>query len=571
MKILDWAGGLFRWVAGAVAPMFVRPVAPVPLAWFAHGLLVLLLVIGAWVLHNRTGWITLRPDVGRFTPYWLPTVVLLVYLLLWAAAVLRDLLAPVQPTEEFPDLDAAWAGVLSALENQGIPLRDTPLYLVLGELPAGFDPLFRAMPHGLSVSGGNPSGASLQVFANRDAIYLTVPGATLLGAQAASAVIELVGVSPTESLNLMASIGIGGSIGLAGFGSLMAGSLAVGESMARGGRSIAGSIGGSIGMGGQFQEIQQIIQKAREQGRPLTAQEKERMKELSDHSRPKSRRTPTKTAPRGNEPANVLQNPPLIAEAEARMNYLCELVSSARWPASPVNGAILAVPITALDQDSSAQQWGLVARHDLNMLERYLRLHFPVFAVVGGVETLPGGGAFFDKFASDKTHRRLGKGFPLNPDVRLDQIGPAVEQVAEYVLAQLLPNAAMKLTRVTGHLASDTADNADLIRFSDAVRRRASHLGRLLSRAITGTSGKPVFGGCYLSVNLPSNPGEAVFVKELFDKVVGTSKCVAWTPDAYARDSAYRRATLLGNLALVALIILVVGLACYVGYKQFGR
>jgi hypothetical protein len=578
MKVLDWAGGLFRWVGGAVVPMFARPVAPVPLAWFAHVLLVLLLLVAAYVAQNRFGWtVSVKYGPGWFKPFWLSAVGLLVYLLLWAAGVLRDLLAPVQPAAEFPDLDDAWAGVVAALEQSAIPLRDTPLYLVLGDLPGGYEPLFRAVPHGLAVGGGNPSGASLQVFANRDAIYLTVPGATLLGAQAAMSVIELVGVSATDSVNLMASIGLGGSIGLTGsvgLGSVGAGGWlgSVGRGGSVGGAGLlAGSIGGSLGAGGPLDEIRRIIQEAKERGRPLTAAEKERMRQLSDETRAKSPTRKPKDGSRSAEAMNVLQNPPLVDEAEARAEHLSALIASARWPACPVNGVLLTIPATALEKDADAQQWGLVARHDLTALERHLRLRVPVFAVVGGVETLPGGGTFFDKFAPDKATRRLGKGFPLNPDVRPEQAAAAVEQAAEFVLGELLPHSAVKLTRVTGNLPADTAENAELVRFYDAARRRGPHLGRLLSRAVGGGDRPAVFGGCYLAVVPGSNPTEAVFVKELFEKVLTTAKCVAWTPAAYARDSAFRMKALAGNAALAVLVLAVLGLAGYVGYLNFGR
>ena len=57
------------------------------------------------------------------------------------------------------------------------------MFLVFGEFPSGFDALFRALPGGLTVAGGSAPGSPIRAFANRDGIYLTVPGASLLGIQ----------------------------------------------------------------------------------------------------------------------------------------------------------------------------------------------------------------------------------------------------------------------------------------------------------------------------------------------------------------------------------------------------
>ena len=563
--MLDWAGGLFRWVCGAVVPMFVRPVPPVPLAWFAHVLLVLLALVGSYLLFTHTGGAAEVQGAEGLKGYWLTALLLLLYLLAWAAAVLWEALAPSKPEAAFPDLDDAWAGARAALDKHGIGLADTPMYLVLGELPSGFEPFFRAMPGGLTVAGGNPSNAPLQVFANRDAIYLTVPGATLLGAQAATEIVELMGVPAGESVNMVASIGIGRSVMVAGFGSIAHhGSI--------GGSVGMGSVGMSIGGAAPDQELQRILKLAREQGRPLTDDERRRMKELSGSPQPGRRPAPAPGPAR--EPSadgNVLQNAYLVAQASARVAHLCNLIAAARYPLCPVNGAIVAVPVTALSQDVAAQQWGLVAKHDLTALEQALKLRFPVFTVVGGVETLPGGGTFFEKFAADKFDRRLGKGFPFNPDVRPDQVGPAAEKVAEWVLSDLLPYSALKLTRVSGNAATDTAENASLVRFLDAVRRRGAHLGRLVSRAVGDAAQVPVYGGAYLSVVLPSNPHEAAFAKEFFRKVEASQGYVAWTPDAYAAEASYRRMALIGNLFALLLVLAVLALGGYVAWVKFGK
>jgi len=560
MSISEMAGGIARWCAGAVVPMFAKPVAPVGLAWLAHVVLAVAVLVFAFLVQRWTGWVEVKRSPDWFKPYWLVTVALLVYLLLWAAGYLRDTLAPVRPEARYPDLDEAWEGVQSALRAQGISLQTTPLFLVLGEMPGGCEPLFRAMPHGLTVAGGNPSDWSLQIFGNRDAVFLTVPGASLLGAHSLCSVIDLSLGSPMDSMNVMASIGFGRSI-RAGFGSL---------SIGGGGGSLGGSIGASIGGGGAGDEIQRLIRAAREQGRALTATEKERIKELTDGGDPSRKRERRSLAGGGGGPASVLQNPALVAEAEGRIAHLCALLSTGRHPAHPACGALLAVPANALDADATAQQWGEVARHDFERLEHHLRVRFPIVALVTGMEAVPGGATFFEKFSVGQATRRLGKGFPMSPAVPAEQVQAGIDRTAKWVLGELLPSSALKLARVTGNLSADTADNAALCRFQYACRTRGQHLSRLLARAVTLPGRVPGFAGAYVTVPLASNPGEMAFARDLFAKLLTTTNVAAWTPEAFHRDAGFRRAAALTNLLAVAVVVLVVGLAGYVGYRQFG-
>jgi hypothetical protein len=592
MKMLDWAGGLFRWACGAVVPMFARPVPPVPPAWFAHVVLVGIGLVAAYLLQNGPLRDRIDPTFAPefFRPWWLTAVALILYLLAWGAAVLwellawaagyfRDMLAPTAPEARFPDLDEAWAGVTAALDGQGIPLSTTPLYLVLGEMPAGYDPFFRAIPHGLAVTGGNPSDSLLQVFANRDGVFLTVPGASLLGAHTSSLIIELTyGMTKGESQDVMGSIGLGGSLRLSrsvGLGSMMmpAAGLAGGGGSIAGSYagSYAGSIGGSFAAAPQMAEIQQIIQRVRQEGRPLTDAEREQMRRLSGAAGNGRVAAPPPRSHGGeSQPVNVLKNPALLAEAEDRITHLCDLIAAARSPAAPLNGVLLAVPSSALDDAATAEQWGEIARHDLIRFEESLGVRVPVYVVVGGLENLPGGVTFFEKFGAGKTGRRLGKGFPLSPAVPADQTSAGVDRTARWVLGDLLPFSALNLTRVTGNLPADTAENAGLFRFLDATRLRGKHLSQLLVRGVTLPDRVPGFAGCYVTVVLPSNPNEAAFARDLFVKMLGSVNNVAWTPAAFDRDGGYKRAAMLVNVTAVAVAVLTVVLAVYVGMRQLG-
>jgi IcmF-related N-terminal domain len=544
--MLDWAGRVFRWLAGAVVPMFARPTAPVGLAWFLH----VVFVIGAAVgLYFAQPLLSITQNITRgplwFRDFWLPALFLLAYLLTWSAAWLWALLAPGHPTTAFPDLDEAWAEILAAMAKAGIGLADTPMFLVLGEFPAGLEVLFRGLPHGLVVAGGSAPGSPIRAFANRDGIYIAIPGASLLGIQGWIATSDEEGLPFADSM--AGSMGVGASIGI---------DQSVGISM-------GGSIIGSVGVGAPLHEIQRIVRRAREENRALTEDEKKRIRDLSGKPAPAAHAPTAATS----GTVSILKNTRLVAEATARMEHVCGLIAAVRWPLCPVNGAILAVPVAASDRDDSAQQWGLVAREDLARATALLRLNFPVFALLGGVETLPGGATFFERLAAEKGAQRLGKGFPLNPDVSPASVAAEVEKAAGWVFGSLLPYYVFKQMRAES--PTDSRENAALFRFLAELRRRSPRLARLVSRAVTQDDVAPVFGGCYLAVATPSDPNDAKFAKEFFKKVESSQAAVAWTEDAYAHDAGYRSMARTGYAMLGLIFLGIVALGGYVAYVHF--
>jgi hypothetical protein len=181
---------------------------------------------------------------------------------------------------------------------------------------------------------------------------------------------------------------------------------------------------------------------------------------------------------------------------------------------------------------------------------------------------LPGGLTFFERFAAERGSQRLGKSFPLNPDLPPAAAGEEVEKATRWVFGSLLPYHIYKHTRMDG--PADSRENASLVRFLIELRRRAPRLARLVGRAVAPGQTIPEFGGCYLAVSMPGEAGEVKFAKEFFKKVESSQGYVAWTEDAYAEDASYRSMTRLGYLALAAIALGVLALAAYAGYEQFG-
>jgi len=550
MKLLDYSADLLRWMAGVVLPMVWPPTRPRGLAWFAHVVLIIAVAVGLWFLQPRLG---LTSQLGHgpvwFQPFWSTTLFLTGYALLWSAAWLWALLTPPAVVTIFPDLDECWATIQTALAKADIALDQTPLYLVFGEWPCGAEAVFRALPNGMLVAGATSANAPLRAFAHRDGIYITMSGASLLGFRG----------------ELSASVGDDESEGVGSmFQSVGMGARSVGISNSVGASYMASVGGGSVGTsGGQLSEIQRIMRQARDEGRALTEAERQRLRELTGSGDRGAQSSSGRTA----NQVGILQNPQIAGELAARLIHVCGLVKATRYPLCPINGAVVAVPATVCNDEASAQQWGLVAREDLVIAEECFRQRFPVYVLVNGVEQSRGGTEFFRRFAAEKGGR-VGKGFPLNPDLDAAAALQSLETPARWVAAGLLPYWALRFMSAEGG-PNDRAVNADLFRFVCDVQKKSAGLAGLVGRtAMLYEDRTPLFGGTYLTVVLPEKPTEARFAKEFFAKVHETRSSVAWTPQAYAEESSYRRAVKVGYFIMLVVLASLLALAAYVAYAK---
>jgi hypothetical protein len=121
------------------------------------------------------------PWVGRF---WLPLLALCLYVMLWLGWWLFRLLSlDIEPVgSDFPDIDRAWGQAMEAMGRSDIALDNAPLFLVMGWPSVTEDDFFRAAGiKGPVRQVPSEPEAPLHVTANRDGIWLTCPGASLLG------------------------------------------------------------------------------------------------------------------------------------------------------------------------------------------------------------------------------------------------------------------------------------------------------------------------------------------------------------------------------------------------------
>ena len=168
-------------------------------------LLCFLLILG---LINNAGVISLynwvpHPILGKI---WLPLFGLCLYILLWLGWWLYRVLSLDVGDEEseFPDIDRAWAQAVEALTRADIRLDSTPLFLVLGWNSGSEESLFQAAGLKAKVNqvprDDKGEIKPLHVTADRDGIWLTCPGASLLAQQNPALVGQESGEGPLATM-----------------------------------------------------------------------------------------------------------------------------------------------------------------------------------------------------------------------------------------------------------------------------------------------------------------------------------------------------------------------------------
>lgn len=532
---MEFVFKIMRLIGQLLLPMFFRPRRNGGLIGILHAIIVIGILVGLRFLQDYLQ-LTRKLDSGPewVRENWLPILFVLFYLLLWFGVWLWSLFRIGEEPADYPDLDGAWAEATAALHRAGIGLGDTPIYLVLGRFEGDEAALFAAGP-ALAVNGAPGSGAPLRVYAHREAVYVTCAGASLLGKQA----------------ELLAGPGGGTPVAFT-------------ESMSP--VDVEKSIGMSMASGGMLQDIQQIIRRARNENRSLSADEHRMIRELSGMGGGAQARP---VGSRSSHPS-VMKNADEAEAHSSRLRYLCRLINRSRWPLCPLNGVVVLVTMSATDTDDDAQQYGLAAMRDLQSVRESARMHCPVYALIGDLERVAGASEFVAQFPVEKRRQRLGKGFPLVPSVQPDAVINTIDASVRWITDSLIPFWIFKMFQVETPAipaAEAVATNARLFHFLTDWRERSARLATLIARGVVvDLEAPPLFGGCYLSGG--AEAGERAFCPGFWKRLEETQGSVAWTTEAFAADARYRSRTQFGYIALGIAVALVGALGAYVAITR---
>jgi hypothetical protein len=533
----------FIQVFGLILPFFAHASAPKKWGpatrWTVRLLVLTAILVLLWYVNNYwfepSRWIGGAPSRG-VARFWLPILFLLTVCLSWLGHWLWKLLTPEEESSDFPDIDAAWEEARAALESHGIGLTEVPLFFILGRPVAGEQALIQASKVQVMVRQTPASGsAPLHVFANREGIYVTCPGASLMGRQAAI----LAGdedVAPGSSPEAEAD--------------------PADEDWANYSIRITDIMRTQGGRGGAIQEVQEIMLRAQRENRLPTPQERRRIRELSGMSRP-----------------SLLRDAEETKRLTARLTHLCRLIVRDRRPYCPVNALLVIVPLAAADTDEDATQTAHILQADLATARKAFQVHCPLIAMVGDLETSSGFREFFERFPERERQRRIGQRFPLVPNLDPAAVPAMAETGVQWICHTLFPTWVYKFFRVEGPGREDMAQqvqcNTQLYRLMHEMRQRNKPLARVLARGILGEpNGPALFGGCYVTATGRDPAREQAFTAGVFRRLIDEQNYVAWTAEALAEDAAYLRWTKIGYLVIgifAAVVLAVIGYFWYRG------
>ncbi len=416
----------------------------------------------------------------------------------------------------YAEIDRAWDAACRALRKEKIALHDVPLFLVLGRPETGDANLFRAaqLQPALVV---NPAPANplapIHVFANRDAIFVTCPGASLLGKHAslltlegevdATAVVAHLS-DPNRTMDPATIFPAGG--------------------MPRPRSEPAPTMGG------------------------IAAE--------SASQRRAARRAAGKALP------NLLHDRELADTAHSvrgGLAHLCRILVRDRRPDCPLNGILLLLPLGGTDSEDEADVTAEVLREDLKTVGAAVRLHCPLFALICDMETLPGFREFITCHKRDKM-RRIGQRFPMeSPELSRskDTMVRAVDGVIQGFCSHGVRDLIYPYFEVRPPEAN-IEKNRKLLLLLDQLRERKDHLGRILANGLPRLDNQPpLFGGCYFAATGTAEQDQA-FARGALKRLIECQNNVRWADAALHEDYQFQQLTRLGY-ALIAVLVLLMG------------
>lgn len=465
---------------------------------------------------------------------------------------------------EFPDIDFAWKSGLQALDESGIPLESTPIFLFLG---AGSEQQEEAIVHaagcGLRVRGAPVGPAPLHWYGSPQGVFLFSSGASRLSA-VARMVERKAGAGRAAAL----------TVELPAFGASVPQqppraaptevSTATPAAPPRAQPAAEASVRGTISLG-QFVTSQAPREVAPPKAAPPTADAGHRgtMVLSAPVTAPPAGAAPSvrQAASPGAAPPAVLSTPD-AHEQTRRMQYVCALLARVRHPTCAVNGIVALVPFESVQATTrEAEDLTRAVRADLTTALDQLRVRCPVTVLFTGLERERGFSELVRRVGRERAAiQRFGRGFDVT-------VSATREELAAFTLhvCGAFEDWIYTLFREDGALTRP--GNTHL--YGLLCRVRCNLKQRLTDLLADGLGFDPdrdpeqrlLVSGCYFAATGTSEDRQA-FVKSVFDKLEEEQDAVEWTDSARFQDRRWRAFTVLGAtlavLLLAALAVMIV-------------
>jgi hypothetical protein len=396
-------------------------------------------------------------------------------------------------TEESPftDIDAAWAEATRALDDAGIRLTRVPVFLILGRPGTSEVNLFDAAGVKLIVKQTPAdSRAPLHVFAEREAVYVTCRGASVLGKLAGILAREEQPKTPLKEAE--SSINPGAT---------------------------------EVPWKKEDLLIQEKVRAT--EGREATTLEKRVMYRASLGK------------PLG---ADFLANNKEVATQKARLAHLCRLICRDRAPHCAANGILLLIPLASTDTPGEAEVTAQASKEDLEVARREMKLDCPVLTVLVDMEELPGFADFVQRQTSKQLRNRRGSGFPMSTRMDRKEVLREIRTSLHWVCSTYLQDSIYDVFQ------NETANNMDvaplftgnsrLVLLLAEMNDRADALASIVEHAVASQD-LFRYTGCYLAAT--GGAGSQAFVAGVFEKLAKEQSSVTWTQAAKQEDIESRR------------------------------
>jgi hypothetical protein len=517
MKILAKPWELLKGLFGLAFPMFRgggTATADVPGAWVARGALLAVILAGLYML-NRSETLALKNVIPhRIGAYWLPLFAFCVYAMIWMGWWLYRLLnlEVASVISEYQDIDRAWGQAIEAMRRADIHfdpkthLDATPLFLVLGGSSRGEEVLFHAAGiKALVKQVPRDPAEPLHVTANHEGIWVTCPGASILGQQ-------------------LLALEDGGD----GRGEVTLDTLSEGSS------DPFKTMGGLAG-GGATLRIEDFV-----------ASERQNLSRLFQHGSRKPKRSVD------------------FDKYAARLRYLCHLIARDRQGFCPVNGVLLVLPVTLTDPGIPVSEITSACRTDLAEAFDVFRMRCPVLALVSDLEKLPGFPDLVERLPSGQIRNRMGQRFPLVPEIDADETPLRIRDSVSWIGTTLFPSMVHSLFQVEVSGGQDVTEvvrvNSQLYRFLATMRDRHERLAQVVKDCLPTLSGEPIlYRGCYLAGTGTDSVTEQAFASSVLRRLIDDQDNVTWTSAALLQDAGFTRVARGLRIFLLCLIVLGIG------------
>ncbi|HZZ80012.1 MAG TPA: type VI secretion protein IcmF/TssM N-terminal domain-containing protein [Gemmataceae bacterium] len=431
------------------------------------------------------------PDLGpNFRNWWLPAlgqlVIFMVIVLYWFYVLWFG----EEDDSPFPDIDAAWNEGMRALQQAGLSLQQLPLFFVIGRPGTSEQNLFEGSGLKLTVPQ-TPSDprAPLHVFADKNGIYVSCRGASVLGKLASIISRE----EPAKAPVVQSA-----------------------ESSGQFGKT-------EVPWKREDLLIQEKVSAA--EGREATTLEKRVLYRLSIGK------------PLGSE---LLADAREVSRLKARLAHLCRLIVRDRQPHCAANGVLVIVPLGSTDTPAEAQLTAQACQEDLHVARQEMMIDCPLLVMLADMEELPGFPDFIQLQSPAKLRNRRGGGFPMATRLNRDELLREIRNSLTWVCTTYLQDSVYKVFQSESGTNKDVTAmfpaNARLALLLAEMNERADPLSTIILHAIAPQN-HPTFRytGFYFAAT--GNKANQAFIADVFQKMLKEQSSVTWT-DAAKEENA---------------------------------